>query len=44
MISESKWFKEGQEARQRGADTEHCPYAARSPKWFIWLEGFNHDQ
>lgn len=41
-MNDSRWFKEGQEAARRGEQPSHCPYAERSPKWFIWQEGFKH--
>ncbi len=40
-INESRWFKEGEEAKRRGEMLEHCPYAEVSPKWYIWKEGFS---
>lgn len=40
-MTESRWFKEGQEARKRGDLQDSCPYALRSPKWYIWNEGFS---
>ncbi len=41
-MKESRWYKEGQGASLRGEAASTCPYAERSPKWLIWLEGFNH--
>lgn len=39
-MNESKWFKEGEQAFKNGVPITDCPYAVRSPKWFIWREGW----
>lgn len=41
-MRDSKWFKEGEKAYREGMMTSDCPYAERSPKALIWLEGYNY--
>lgn len=38
----SKWFKEGYEAAKTddGKAVVKCPYLDRTPKFYIWNEGF----
>lgn len=44
MIKESRWYKEGRDAAAEDAElgqvARECPYAERSPKWYLWMEGY----
>lgn len=40
MITEARWYKEGQEAHDAGVPQTDCPYAVRSAKWYIWRAGW----
>lgn len=45
-MHDSKWFKEGQEAAKAddGKVVVKCPYLDRTPKFYIWNEGFTDAQ
>jgi len=40
-MKNSRWYKEGVEARKATGPVPACPYSEKSPKALIWLEGFN---
>jgi len=45
-VRNSKWFKEGYEAAKTddASGAVPCPYLDRTPKFYIWHEGFNQKQ
>lgn len=45
MITEARWYKEGLEAAKEDFESSaltnrECPYAEKSPKWFLWTGGY----